>query len=125
MIEDKLPEKFLTASYHPSLFIYAWKRNLLDKLFEEFLAANIAVLGGEAWLVEGENFFGVIPVKDGSRDVLSWKIGKNEGEEWYDFVDRSVKESLKIITDKDIELKVSNKVKKKIYYHFDLAGEDS
>lgn len=124
MIEDNFPEKFRAISFHPSLFIYAWKRNNLDKLFEEVMAGNIAILGGEAWVVSEDQSFGIIPLRDGSRDVLSWKISLKKGEQWYDFVERSVKETLRIIAEKDLELKVSNQVKKRIYYHFEFEAEN-
>ena len=123
MIEEKLPAKFLTGAYHPSLFIYAFKRNVLDKLFEELLQSNIAILGGEVWLVEDGQSFGVIPLRDGSKTVLNWKISSLKGEEWFDFVGRSVKETLEKITGADLEKKVNTQTRQKIWYHFDfMAG---
>lgn len=124
VIEEKLPERFRNASYHPSLFIYAWKRDVLDKLLEEIMQCNIAVLGGEAWLVQGNQTFGVIPLRKGTKEVLSWKIKRQKGEEWYDFVERSVKETTEVISFKDLEKKVTNQVKQKIYYHFELGEEN-
>lgn len=121
VIEEKLPERFLTAAFHPSLFIYAWKRNDLDKLFEEIMASNIAILGGEAWVVEGEKTFGVIPLRDGDKEVLSWKIKIQKEEEWYDFVERSIKETLEVISNANLEKKTSAATRKKIWYHFDFS----
>lgn len=124
IIEEKLPEKFKTSAFHPSLFIYAWKRNVLDKLFEEFMASNIALIGGEAWVAEGEITRGVIPLRNGDKAVLNWKIKKEEGEEWYDFVERSMKATLEVITSKDLEKNTSPSIKNRIYYHFELAEEN-
>ncbi len=122
-IEEKLPERFMTAAFHPSLFTYAWKRNTLDKLFEEFLQSNIAILGGEAWVASGELMQGVIPLQKGGKAVLNWKIKREKGEEWYDFVERSTKETLSVIADADLEKKVSQGIRNRLYYHFDLAQE--
>lgn len=122
-IEENLPERFKTAAFHPSLFTYAWKRNTLDKLFEEFLQSNIAILSGEAWVASGELMQGVIPLQKGGKAVLNWKIKREVGEEWYDFVERSMKETLSVIADADLEKKVSQSVKNRLYYHFDLAEE--
>lgn len=122
-IEDKLPEKFRNVAYHPSLFIYAWKRNSLDKLFEELMQSNIAILGGEAWRVEGDETFGIIPLKNGEKAVLSWKIDKRADEDWYDFVERSVKETLEVIANANFEKKTTAGVRHKLYYHFDLSEE--
>lgn len=123
VIEDNLPERFRTSAYHPTLFIYAFKRQVLDKLFEEFLASNIAIISGEAWLGEGDRYFGVIPLKNGDKTVLSWKISRLEGEEFYDFVERSIKESASVIADKNLEKKVTASVRNKLYYHFKLTED--
>ena len=124
VIEEKLPEKFKTGAFHPSLFIYAWKRNVLDKLFEEFMASNIAISGGEAWFIQEEKTFGVIPFKNGDKAVLNWQIKKGKEEEWYDFVERSIKESLEVITAKNLEKNTSPSVKNRIYYHFELRAKN-
>jgi len=119
-IEEKLPEKFLTGAFHPSLFIYAFKRNNLDKLFEEFMQSNIAIISGEAWLTSDEAYFGVIPLKSGGKAVLNFKIEMEKGEDWYDFVERSIKEAVEKITSADLEKKVSAGTRSRLYYHFEL-----
>lgn len=122
-IEDSLPEKFRTAAFHPSLFIYAWKRSSLDKLFEELLASNIAILSGELWRAEGEEYFGVIPLSNGGKAVLSWKTKIEEGEDWYDFVERSIKEAANKISEANLEKQVRASIRNRLYYHFEFAQE--
>ncbi len=121
--EDRLPEKFKILAFRPTLFIYAFKRSILDKLFEEFLASNIAIVSGEAWLGEEDRYFGVIPLKNGDKTVLTWKISRLQGEEFYDFIERSIKESAAVIAEKDLEKKVTARVRNKLYYHFKLLEE--
>jgi len=123
-IEEKLPEKFKVLAFHPSLFTYAFKRNVLDKLFEEFLQSNIAIEGGEAWVTADDKYFGVIPLRNGDKTVLNWKITKVKGEEWFDYVERSIKESLNIITSTDLEKKVSAGIRNRLFYHFKLVKVD-
>jgi len=123
MIEEKLPEKFRAVSFHPSLFIYAWKRNTLDKLFEELMQSNIAILGGEVWRVEGDESFGIIPLKNGEKTVLSWKIDQRKDEDWYDFVERSIKETVEKISNANLEKKVTASIRSKIWYNFQLSEE--
>jgi len=43
VIEDKFPEKFKRTAYHPSIFVLAWKKSDLEKLFEELMASNTAI----------------------------------------------------------------------------------
>lgn len=124
VIEEKFPEKFRNSVFHPSVFVYAWKRSVLDKLFEEVMAGNIAILGGEAWIAEDELVRGVIPLKNGGKTVLNWKIKREEEEEWYDFVERSVKETLRVIGDTDLEKRVTAGIRNKLYYHFDFSEEE-
>jgi hypothetical protein len=123
IIEDKFPERFLTGAFHPTLFIYAFKRTVLDKLFEEVMQSNIAILGGELWLGQGELMQGVIPLKNGGKAILNWKIKREKGENWYDFVERSVKETLSVIADANIEKQVSASTRSRLFYHFDFAEE--
>lgn len=123
VIEDGLPEKFRAVAYHPSLFIYAFKRNVLDKLFEELLASNIAILSGELWVAEGDQIRGVIPLKSGDKAVLNWKIKSQAGESWFDFVERSVKETLEVISQANLEKKVTASIRSRLYYHFDFREE--
>lgn len=124
VIEEKFPEKFRNSAFHPSVFVYAWKRSVLDKLFEEVMAGNIAILGGEAWVVEDELVRGVISLKNGGKTVLNWKIKRRGEEEWYDFVERSVKETLRVIGDEDLEKRVTARIRNKLYYHFDFSEEE-
>lgn len=123
VIEEKLPEKFRTGAFHPSLFIYAFKRSVLDKLFEELMQSNVAILGGEAWKIEGDQNFGVVPLKNGDKTVLNWKIQRKAGEDWYDFVERSIKETLGVIGDADLEKRITPGIRNKLYYHFELGEE--
>lgn len=123
IIEEKFPDKFRNSSFHPSVFVYAWKRSVLDKLFEEAMAGNIAILGGEAWVAEDELVRGVIPLKNGGKTVLNWKIKREEGEEWYDFVERSVKKTSNVIGEADLEKLVTDGIRNKLYYHFNFSEE--
>lgn len=125
IIEDKFPERFLLSAFHPTLFIYAFKRTVLDKLFDEVMLNNIAILGGELWLGQGELMQGVIPLKNGGKAILNWKVKREKGEDWYDFVERSVKETLSVIMDANIEKQVSAGTRSRLFYHFDFAQEES
>lgn len=95
----------------------------MDKLFEEVMQSNLAITGGEAWRVEGDEYFGIIPFRSGEKQVLSWKIEQKKGEEWYDFVERSVKETIEVITGKNLEKYTSATIRNKIYYHFSFKSE--
>lgn len=123
MIEDKLPEKFLEAAFHPSLFVYAFKRTVLDKLFDEFLASNIGIVKGEAWVASDDGYFAVIPLKNGGKAVLNWKIEKQKGEDWYDFTERSIKETLSVIADANLEKRISPSTRSRLYYNFELEEQ--
>lgn len=87
------------------------------------MQSNIAILGGEAWKIEGDQHFGIIPLKNGEKTVLSWKINKQKGEDWYDFVERSVKETLRVIGEEDLEKRVTAGIRNKLFYHFELGEE--
>src|SRR5256885_13638084 len=97
VIEDKFPDRFKRNAYHPTPFVYAWKRKELEKLFEELLQSNIAVKRGEVWVVTRDKIEHTIPLKSGQIQIFEWKNDPRQDEEWYDFVERSCKETLDLI----------------------------
>lgn len=121
MIEDKLPDNFKTTAFHPSTFIYAWKRKDLEKLFDELMKWNIAIKSGEVWLVERKVIESIIPLKNGKMEVFYWKNIQAGDEEWFDFVERSRDESVDIINEWNVEENVRVDKVNKIWYHFELA----
>lgn len=123
ILEDKLPDNFKKVAFHPSGFDYAWRRRDLDKLFEEFMQWNFAVEGGEVWVVEGEHITELIPLKGGEIKVFLWKVKPKVSEEWFDFVERSIKESIELISGWDLEKSVRIDKTSRIYYHFKLVEQ--
>lgn len=119
--EDLIPESFKRHSYHPSAFVYAWKRTNLERLFEELMQSNVAILSGEVWLIEDDRIEEIIPLASGQMDLYNWECVRGEGEEWFDFVERSAKEANKLIEVWNLEKNVRVDLAAKIYYHFNLA----
>jgi hypothetical protein len=128
MIEDNLPEIFKRVAYRPNPFFYAWKKTNLEKLFEEFLKSNIAVMAVEAIIVE-EKILRTVPLKSGKIQIFEWKndesrsVGDERDEQWYDFVERNNKEVLEEIEYWDLEKEARSDVRNRIYYHFVLKEE--
>lgn len=120
-IEDKLPEIYKRNAFHPNAFTYAWKRKNIEKLLEELLKSNIAVMGGEVWLEEDTAIETLIPLKNGKIEIFNWEIKPNDQEEWYDLVERSIKETTQLLNDWNLERNVRVDKADKIYYHFNLA----
>ena len=121
-IEDSLPEHFKTVAFKSGLS-FGWKKNNLEKLFEELLSSNIAIVSFDVWLVQGEKVTYVIPLKSGHMKVFNYVIHKNDGEEWFDFVERSLKEVMNIINRWNLEKMVRNDLFNKIYYNFKLEDK--
>lgn len=120
ILEDKLPDNFRRSAFHLG-FDYAWRRRDLDKLFEELMQWNFAIARGEAWVVDGDQVTELIPLKSGGVKVYLWKIKPKTSEEWFDYVERSIKESLELISGWDLEKAVRVDKRNRIYYHFKLA----
>ena len=123
ILEDKLPDSFKRSAFHPSRFEYAWRRRDLDKLFEEFMQWNFAIERGEVWVVEGEHVTELIPLKGGGIKVFLWKIKYKDDEEWFDYVERSIKESIELISSWDLEKDVMIDKRNRVYYHFKLVEQ--
>ncbi len=62
-IEDMLPSLYRTVAYHPSAYIYAWKRKDLEQLFKELNLQNIAITKFEVWLIDKGQISSLIPLK--------------------------------------------------------------
>ena len=125
VLEDKLPDAFKKTAFRPSNFDYAWRRKELDELFEELMQWNFVIVGGEVWVVEGKQVTELIPLKSGDIKVFLWKIKSKNNEEWFDFVERSIKESLQIISEWDLEKRVRIDIASRIFYHFSLKSSFS
>jgi hypothetical protein len=123
VIEDTFPDNFKRVAYHPSMFIYAWRRRSLEKLFEELNMSNIAVSGVEVWKVEKDIIEVLIPLSNGDIQIFSHKTLQQKEEEWNDYVNRSTKETLDIISDWNLEKKTNKDKVSKIFYHFEFLKE--
>ncbi len=121
IIEDKIPDYYKRYSFHPSYFTYAWRKRNLEKLFEELMKSNIAILECEAWIVEKDRIQTLIPLKNGEIKVYSSKLKRKTDEEWFDFVEKSVKETLKEIDFWNLEKTGRVDLVPKIYYHFKFS----
>jgi hypothetical protein len=124
ILEDTFPDRFKKNAYHPSAFIYAWKAKELEKLFEELMQSNIAIKNGEVWAVYRDRIDMTIQLKTGQIQVFEWTNEQKEDEQWYDFVERSCKESLDTIGYWDLEKNVRPDLVKRIWYHFEFKEND-
>lgn len=125
VIEDKLPDRFKTVAFHPNLYVYAWKKKDLEKLFEELMQSNIAIKSGEAIIVEEDRSINrLIPLRSGEIELFSFEINLKEDEDWYDFVERSAKESLNLINFWNLEKLTRLDKNHSIWYQFNFI-EDS
>lgn len=123
MIEENLAENLKQNAYHPSLYVYAWKRKDLDKLFDEFLKSNIAITSGEAWMVNDDLIESIIPLQNGDMDIFNWKCERKKVEEWFDFVERSIKETTELISNWNLEKHARLDRYNNIWYHLELSRE--
>lgn len=94
----------------------AWKKKDIPVVLEQLIKLNLGLLGGEAWAIEDGAIWGTLPMRNGGTGVFHWGIDRKKNEAWDDFVDRSVKESLRAISALDAEKEVVEKLKDSIYY---------
>lgn len=116
--DDFIPEHFKNIAFKQNAFSFAWQKNNLEKFFEELLNSNIAILSFEVWLVQKEKVTHVIPLKNGNMKVFNYVIYKKDKEEWFDFVERSLKEVMEVINRWNLEKMVRNDLFNKIFYNF-------
>jgi hypothetical protein len=122
-VEDKIPDNFRKNAYHPSQFVYAFRKKDLEKLFEEIMKSNIAINSGEVWIIDQDDRQSLVPLESGRVEVFSWKINPQDQEQWYDFVERSCKESLNLINSWNLEKNVRLDLLDKVWYNFEFVEE--
>ena len=122
MIEDRFPESFKRAAYHPSAFVFAWKRKDLEKLFDELNLSNIAIKVMEVWIVEDVPDR-LVPLKNGNILTFVHKNFRQKDEEWSDFVERSIKETTDFINDNNLEKNVVPDKVNYLWYHFEFIED--
>ena len=83
----------------------------------------IAIKSGEAWVVEEEIVETLVPLKNGQIKIFNWKSHLQKSEQWYDFVERSIKEALNLLNQWNLEKSVRSDLAGKIWYHFELTEE--
>lgn len=71
---------------------FAWKREHTQKAIEWLKNNNFAILGWEAWIIEGETIIGSINTSHGSETHGYAGLIKEPGETWPAFVKRSSEE---------------------------------
>lgn len=123
MIEDGLPQGFKMVAYHPSKFVYAWKKKDLEKLFDEFNMSNIVIKQIEAWLIIDDKITSLIPLKHGDIQVFLHKNKQEPDEEWNDFVNRANKETLETVNGWHLDRMVALEHTNNIWYHLDIAQQ--
>ena len=114
----------------------AWNKDNVPSAITELIAANYAVLGGEAWLavrkaevppltrLDDRRFIlGLIRGKDGKDYVFHWDCEKKTDETWGEYVRRSAGEALSHISKMNVEDFVSPELAGAVYYNLTYINE--
>lgn len=68
---------------------YAWQRADALRAVESIAAAELAILGGEVWLVVGDTIQAAVPQVEGATAIEHWVCDRLKGEAWHAYVSRS------------------------------------
>lgn len=125
--------KKAVISVHDEL---AWKKEDVFQVIDE-LIEDIAVLGGDVWVVMKDDTstpiltridktrvaVGIIKGKDGKDNIFSWAFEKGPNESWSEFVQRSKKASVDSINTMEVEKTVSVEFADSIYYNLVFVNQ--
>jgi hypothetical protein len=122
--EDQLLDRLFGNAFRASNGDYAWQRADLDGALESLSAAHYAILSGEVWVVEGNLFCPLSPVRAGGWALHAWETPQREDyETWGHFAHRTAEESLRAIHDLNPEESVPPEIADKLYYHICFTDE--
>ena len=102
---------------------HAWPRAEALRAVRAIAEAGLAVLGGEVWLVRGDEIWGVLPQQSGPPAVYHWEAKRGAVEPWLEFVTRSQSEACSAIKLLPPEGEVDAPSDAHVYYNMTWASE--
>lgn len=103
---------------------YAWQRQDIAPAVQALRDANIAILGGELWLVEGARVMGLLPQHEGPPGVYHWESERNPDEGWQSFVMRSALDTLAAVNAMPREGEIPMPSDARIFYNLTWVTEE-
>lgn len=124
----ELPIELISIAFKAPNNEFAWKKNDLDLVFNEFYHNKIAILGGEIWVILKNNngkdiIYPEFTLKSGQSVILTWESIKNDLESWEDYVKRSIIEAKREIDELNVEENIIKKFRDKIFYNITFSNE--
>ena len=114
----------LEASAHRTLGgEYAWRRPEALRAASALASAGFAILGGELWLVRGNEIWGALPQHAGPPAVYHWESERGPSEPWTAFVERSRSEAFSAINALPADGEVAAPPGANIYYNLTWVSE--
>ena len=114
----------LEASAHRTLGgEYAWRRPEALRAASALASAGFAILGGELWLVRGNEIWGALPQHAGPPAVYHWESERGPSEPWTVFVERSRSEAFSAINALPADGEVAAPPGANIYYNLTWVSE--
>ena len=124
MEQARMPEQAVSNAFAALNGEYAWRRADLATAARVIVDEQLAIVGGEVWVVEGSLFSSLSPRKDGGWAVIAWDAPAREaGESWEHYAHRSFEATLQTIRSLRVEASLAPEVADKIYYHLSVADE--
>jgi hypothetical protein len=104
---------------------FAWHRSAAIDAMEVLVHSNLAILGGELWLVEGERINTAPHLRSGLAAVARWVTDDmRRGELWTDYVDRTAEQTRRTIQDfEEWHERVDIPSSAEVYYNISFATE--
>jgi hypothetical protein len=119
-----ISEQIKATAFHSQGDEYAWQRPHIASAIEALTDQGYAILGGEVWIVEGDDILAMPPLRSGGSAVIGWDTAdKDIGESWNQFVERTAKESLVAIDSLNAENEVLPEVAPKVFYNLTFVTE--
>jgi hypothetical protein len=103
---------------------YAWKKEALPQVFEALAAEGLAVVGGEAWGIQGIEIFGSLPTRPGRTRIFAWSSpDKPPDIDWGDYVVQSIEYARQAVLNLNVESEVAPAFRDRLVYHLQFFDE--
>ncbi len=119
----EFPAELEMAAFRPASGEYAWRRPDACRAVDALADAGLAVLGGELWMVRGEEIWATLPQRSGPPAVYHWSCDRRPAEPWVAYVARAAAEAVSAIEAFPREGEVATLPGADIYYNLAWESE--
>lgn len=125
MDEITFPADLVEPAYQSSTGELAWPPSTVINAIRYLPSQNVAILGGEVWIVKGGGAYALVRLRNGEVTELAWHTSrKAAAETWPEYCQRTSVESVQAILRLQAPQRIVDEAVPHIHYNLIWVAED-